>query len=70
MECPYCGNELIWNDYFGHMQYAQHYYEYPQSWIKHEGDIYKCENENCESENFNYYFYTDPNGNLKEGYPC
>lgn len=34
------------------------------------GDIFKCSNEECESETFNYYFYTDQQGNLQEGYPC
>jgi hypothetical protein len=44
MECPYCGAELIWHDYYGKMKYADHYYLYPQSWIEKEGDIYKCPN--------------------------
>lgn len=38
MECPYCGAELVWNDYYGKMQYAEH------SWIEKTGDIYKCPN--------------------------
>lgn len=46
LECPYCGAELDCTDYYGHIQYANHYYEYPQSWIEKEGDIYKCPN--CE----------------------
>lgn len=44
MECPYCGTELIWHDYYGKRQYAEHYYIYPQSWIEKQGDIYKCPN--------------------------
>jgi hypothetical protein len=34
MECPYCNAVLIWNDYYGKKQYADHYYIYPQSWIE------------------------------------
>jgi hypothetical protein len=52
------------------MRFADHYYECPQTWLKHEGDIYKCENQDCESEVFNYFFYTLGNSDLKEGYPC
>ena len=70
MECPYCEQELNWHDYYGKKKYADHYYIYPQSWIEKEGDIYKCENEECESGCFNYLFYTDKRGNLHEGYPC
>lgn len=32
------------------------------------GDIFKCENEECEM--FDEHFYTDRQGNLQEGYPC
>lgn len=70
MICPYCGNELELHDYYGKVQYAEHYYSYPRSYIKKTGDIYKCLNEECESEVFNYLFYTDSNDNLHEGYPC
>jgi hypothetical protein len=71
MECPYCGNELIWNDYFGKIKHSEHYWLYPQSWIEKRGDIYKCENEDCDSGVFNSFFYTYGNNDeLKEGYPC
>ena len=63
MECPYCENELRWIDYFG-------FYLGNDKWDK-KGDIYKCDNESCESEIFNYHFHTYINNdNLKEGYPC
>ena len=62
MECPYCEQELEYHDYYG-------YYLGNDSWDKI-GDIFKCSNEECESEVFNYYFYTDKQGNLHEGYPC
>lgn len=44
MECPYCGAELEYEDYYGHYQHANHYWEYPQSWIEKEGEIYHCPN--------------------------
>lgn len=62
MECPYCGEELECIDYYGH-------YLGNNNWDKL-GDIYKCENQECESEVFGYGFYTDLNDNLHEGYPC
>lgn len=62
MECPYCGDELDCIDYYG-------YYLGNDNWDK-KGDIFKCGNEECESETFNYNFYTDQQGNLQEGYPC
>ena len=70
VECPYCGNELEVIDYYGKIKRAEHYYQYPQSWIEKEGDILECENEDCESEKFNFKFHTDKDNNLKEGYPC
>lgn len=63
MECPYCSNELDCDDYYG--------LGIPgRTGFKKLGDIYKCRNEDCESELFNYYFHTDCAGNLREGYPC
>lgn len=56
--CPYCGHELE---------------EHDSLWQKNKkiGEIYKCPNEYCESEAFNYYFYTtDDCSYLREGYPC
>lgn len=63
MECPYCSKELEYHDYFGR-------YLGNDNWDK-KGEIYKCSNEECESEMFNYYFYTEINNeNLRDGYPC
>lgn len=70
MECPYCGEELIWEDYFGRIAAHQD--------GKVLGDIYRCpngqeESEICESSMFNVpgYFYTyRDTGELHEGYPC
>lgn len=63
MQCPYCGTELRCEDYYGRGIPGR-------SDFKKLGDIYKCQNEFCESEIFNRYFYTDQNKNLHEGYPC
>lgn len=83
MECPYCGAELICDDYYG-TGTQEHFYGtaangiYYPSTFKKLGDIYKCPNtdgfedsdECCESAVFNGYFYTDERENLYEGYPC
>lgn len=26
MECPYCGEELRWIDYYGYTRYSEHYW--------------------------------------------
>lgn len=70
MECPYCGEELRWIDYYGHTRYSEHYWIYPHSWIEKEGDIYQCQNEECESQVFNGHFYDRCDSDLREGYPC
>jgi len=44
MECPYCGADLVCDDYYGKTVYAEHYYIYPRSWIEKTGDIYHCPN--------------------------
>ena len=62
MDCPHCERELDYIDYYGH-------YLGNDRWNK-VGDIFKCLNENCESEIFNHFFYTDKKDNLHEGYPC
>ena len=62
MECPYCGAELDLDDFYGH-------YLGNGNWDK-QGDIYKCPNQECESEVFGYFFHTDLQENLYEGYPC
>lgn len=72
IECPECGEPLEVNDFFGPIVRAEHYWEYPQSWIDKKGTIFKCTNEDCPSSVFNFYFYSydhDP-FDLKKGYPC
>lgn len=64
MDCPYCGKELKYHDWFGTKM------KFNGSGNK-KGDIYKCENEECESSDFNNSFYTRGNSDeLHEGYPC
>jgi len=75
MECPTCEQELNYHDYYfsgrqesrcGNSGNGLHY---PASDYKKLGDIYKCENEECES--FEESFYTKlPSDELIEGYPC
>lgn len=63
--CPYCFNQLEYEDYYGSRAAGKI------------GDIYRCPNAMkrggfCESETFRVCgaFYTDKGGNLCEGYPC
>lgn len=44
MDCPYCGTELKYHDYYGQKIRTEHYYIHHQSWIEKTGDIYKCPN--------------------------
>jgi hypothetical protein len=73
VECPYCGEELRYQDeYFkGRLESfsgtAGCGLYYPSTKV-HLGDIYKCKNEECEA--YEQHFYTDTQDNLKEGYPC
>ena len=65
MECPYCFEELEWHDYFGK------YTGQGMSGMDKRGNIYKCPNEECDSQSFNYFFWnTLTNEELREGYPC
>ena len=68
MQCPECGNDMAYVDYYGRMQYTEHYYRYPRSWIEKIGDIYKCTNDNCDY--FQEYFHTNAVGDMEYGYPC
>ena len=74
MECPYCEQELHYNDYY-YTGRPENFYgtagngiHYPASNYKKLGDIYKCDNEECEM--FDEHFYTDERDELHEGYPC
>lgn len=70
MECPYCNKELNCVDYYGYTRYSEHYWIYPHSWIEKEGDIFQCDNEECQSQCFSGYFYDKNDEYLIEGYPC
>ena len=69
MECPTCKEELKVIDYFGFTKHAEHYWEHPQSWIDKKGDIYQCQNEECEGYQEKFYTYENSD-ELHEGYPC
>jgi len=70
MECPLCGEDLVYWDTYGRLFSHQD--------GKVLGEIYMCpigrgdEEGECESAIFNVSgsFYTDLQGNLNEGYPC
>ena len=61
MNCPICGEELAYSDYFGRIAAHQD--------GKKCGDIYKCTNEECDG--YEQTFYTCVGSNeVHEGYPC
>ena len=61
--CPECGGELKWDDYFGHIVGWNHLHNEPR--IAHEGDIYRCQNEDCQM-----WWHALGSDELREGYPC
>lgn len=63
MNCPECGQELEYSDYYGPMKKDNYW---TPSYIERVGDIYHCQNEECEG----HHFHTDSNEELHEGYPC
>lgn len=63
--CPYCGEDLEYQDYYGH-------YLGEDRWDV-VGYIYKCNNEKCESGAFNFLFHDrckKGDDSIREGYPC
>lgn len=65
MECPCCNQEIEKKDEYGRFNVRFH-----GDFIK-SGDIYQCENEECESQAHNGHFHTRGNSDeLFEGYPC
>ena len=40
--CPYCGDELVYHDWYGKLIHGEHYWI--KSYWKKLGDIYKCPN--------------------------
>lgn len=62
MDCPYCEEELNCTDYYGRGN--------PNSFdFVKTGDIYKCENEECEMYNESQHT-RDDSGELHDGFPC
>lgn len=66
MECPYCGEDLLCEDYYG--------FGIPETpEFKKVGDIYRCQNDDCTCVGVDMppcYFHTDQSGDLHDGYPC
>ena len=71
MDCPHCSQELNYSDYYFTGNYSAYKKGYANNGFEKKGDIYKCSNEECESQTFNGHFYTKINSDeLFEGYPC
>jgi len=51
MNCPYCGNELSYLNKY-------EFIDRDADFILHSGDIYQCDNLDCESSVFDSLFYT------------
>lgn len=63
MECPYCKKELSYIDKYGK-------YLGNGNWLN-TGEIFQCDNLECESGVFDFFFYTyEDSEKLYEGYPC
>ena len=71
MECPYCGEELTYDDTFGYHMGSDR----PEPL----GTIWRCPNGmeqdgTCESEDFSvagcFFTYHDSDNDLHEGNPC
>lgn len=63
MNCPHCGEELSYIDKYGK-------YLGDNNWLN-VGEIYQCDNLDCESGLFDFFFYTyEGIEGLLEGYPC
>lgn len=62
MECPICNKELTCIDYFGRILNHQDGHV--------EGDIYQCQNEECEGYQEHYHTHRNNPDDLHEGYPC
>jgi len=67
MECPECGDELRYVDYYGTNLHLDSF-DRPKPGFVKTGDIFQCKNEECEC--FQTFYHTDNTGELKEGYPC
>jgi hypothetical protein len=69
IKCLYCDQELEYNDYYGYLIGWNDFLNEPI--ISKEGEIYRCPNESCLSDEFNSWFHTRPDHTeLYEGYPC
>ena len=62
MECPYCEKELNYDTYWGRTCTHQDGHI--------EGDIYQCENEDCEMYQESFHVHRSNPDDIHEGYPC
>lgn len=61
-ECPYCGEALAYDDYYGRI-------------LPHQdgtviGDIYQCRNVSCDVFQSFFHIIRDEGDEIHEGYPC
>ena len=75
IRCPYCKQELVYEDYFGwevndktHIIRLATHARLENGYV--EGDIYKCGNKNCEMYQKSFHTHRRNPNNLHEGYPC
>ena len=68
MNCPYCEEELLYEDHYG-LNLSMDSFNRTRPGYKKIGDIYRCDNEECEvyGEHFHVLVNTDE---VREGYPC
>lgn len=66
MECPECGFELVYWDFFGTNMHLDSF-DRVKPGFKKSGDIYKCPNPECETI---WHTHVDNDDDLHEGMPC
>jgi len=67
-DCLCCGEELKYEDYYGRNMHLDNF-GFVKDGFEKTGDIYKCDNEECEM--YGEYFYVLVGDyEVREGYPC
>jgi hypothetical protein len=67
VNCHYCSTRMTNSGVYG-KNLALDSWGKPMSGFQKAGDIFYCDNVDCEA--YCRHFYTDLRGNLHEGYPC
>lgn len=70
MECPCCEKELCHYDSYFTGNYSAYLKGYSDSGYQEVGDIFRCENEECECFETFYHTRYEDDSDLHEGYPC